>query len=664
MRKSFGLIAMLAGGLALAAAADAPKPEYRDNERNFWSLQPRSNPQTPQFTAAEDQGWAQHPIDAFVLRKLIENDLRPAPEAARRTLIRRVYFDLWGLPPSPGEVADFVNDSSPGAYEKLIDKLLAGPHYGERWAQHWLDVVRYAETEGFEYDRHLAGMWRYRDYVIDSFNEDKPYDQFVREQVAGDQIGPENHETLIAAGLHRLGAVRRNAGNQEVASSRNEVLTERTDVLGAAFLGLTVGCARCHDHMFDPIRQKDYYRLQAFMASTAERNMVLASDEEKEAWKKLVDEKEDEIKELRKQLDELEGEEKGRLHQKIRNLEVSLPDPLPTIATIKDDVENRTPIHVLDRGDFTKKQDPVGPRVLGVLLPDGAPELDPYLPDLRVKLADWLTEPNHPLIARVMVNRIWLNHFGTGIVNTPNDFGFNGDRPSHPELLDYLANQFVEGGWSIKRIQRMILLSNTYRQSSESPAAQAGITKDPENRLLWHFSRRRLEAEEIRDAMLAVSGELNPKAGGQSIMIPVDEQLVELLYKPAQWKVPQDQDEHHRRSVYLIAKRNLRLPFMEVFDQPALLTSCARRQSSTHAPQALELLNGPLANGLAGAFAGRLQDEAGAGAEQLVERAYLIAAGRPPTDAERKPAVEFVKSQPLREFALAIFNLNDFLYVN
>ncbi|MEX2303556.1 MAG: DUF1553 domain-containing protein [Bryobacterales bacterium] len=664
MRKPFGLIAMLAGGLALAVAAEAPKPEYRDNERNFWSLQPRSNPQPPEFTSAEDQAWARRPIDAFVLSKLVENELRPAAGAARDTLIRRVYFDLWGLPPSPAEVAEFVNDSSPDAYEKLIDRLLASPHYGERWAQHWLDVVRYAETEGFEYDRHLAGMWRFRDYVIDSFNEDKPYDQFVREQVAGDQIGPENHETLIAAGLHRLGAVRRNAGNQEVASSRNEVLTERTDVLGAAFLGLTVGCARCHDHMFDPIRQKDYYRLQAFLAATEENNIVLANEQEQEAWKGLVKEKEDEIKELRKQLDELEGEEKGRLHQKIRNLEVSLPDPLPTIATIKDDFENRTPIHVLERGDFNKKKDPVGPRVLGVLLPDGAPELDPYLPDLRIKLAEWLTEPNHPLIARVMVNRIWLNHFGTGIVNTPNDFGFNGDRPSHPELLDYLANEFVEGGWSIKRIQRMILLSNAYRQSSESPAGQAGITKDPENRLLWHFSRRRLEAEEIRDAMLAVSGEFNPKTGGQSIMVPVEEQLVDLLYKPAQWKVPQDQNEHHRRSVYLIAKRNLRLPFMEVFDQPALLTSCARRQSSTHAPQALELLNGPLANGLAGAFAERLQDEAGTDPEQLVQRAYLIAAGRLPTDAERKPAVEFVKTQPLREFALAIFNLNDFLYVN
>ena len=663
MRKTLGLVVMLAGVTA-AGAADAPKPEYRENERAFWSLQPRSQPALPEFETAADQAWAGRPIDAFVLRKLTASGLRPAPEADRATLIRRLYFDLWGLAPSPADVADFVNDASPDAYEKLVDRLLASPHYGERWAQHWLDVVRFGETEGFEYDRHLAGMWRYRDYVIESLNEDKPYDQFVREQIAGDEIGPENHETLIAAGLHRLGAVRRNAGNQEVASSRNEVLTERTDIIGSAFLGLTVGCARCHDHMFDPIRQKDYYRLQAFMAATEENNIVLASEQEQEAWKALVKEKEGEIRELRKKLDDLTGEEKGRLHQKIRNLEVSLPDPLPTIATIKNDYEHQTPIHILERGDYGKKKDQVGPRVLGVLLPDGTPELDAYRKNLRTALGEWLTDPDHPLTARVLVNRIWLYHFGQGIVNTPNDFGFNGDRPSHPELLDYLANEFVAGGWRIKPIHRMILLSQAYRQSSDSPLAPVATEKDPENRLLWHFERRRLEAEEIRDAMIAVSGKLNPAMGGQSIMVPVDDQLVDLLYKPAQWKLPEDQSEHYRRSVYLIAKRNLRLPFMEVFDQPALLTSCARRQSSTHAPQALELLNGPFANDLAEAFAERLRKEVGDDPVQLVERAYLLAAGRLPAAGELKPAVEFLKTQPLREFALAMFNLNDFLYVN
>jgi hypothetical protein len=664
VKQTLSLALVLAAGVTCARAADAAKPEYRENERALWSLQPRSRPPVPEFTAAGDQAWARSAIDAFVLRKLTENGLRPAPEADRDTLVRRLYFDLWGLPPTPADVADFVNDSSPDAYEKLVDRLLASPHYGERWAQHWLDVVRFGETEGFEYDRHMAGMWRYRDYVIDSLNADKPYDQFVREQIAGDEIGPENNETLIAAGLHRLGAVRRNAGNQEVASSRNEVLTERTDILGSAFIGLTVGCARCHDHMFDPIRQKDYYRLQAFLAATEENNIVLATAEEQEAWKKLVKEKENEIRELRKQLDELEGEEKGRMHQRIRNLEVSLPDPLPTIATIKNDFEHLTPIHVLERGDYSKKKEQVGPRVLGVLLADGAPELDAFRKDLRTTLAQWVTKPDHPLTARVLVNRLWLNHFGQGIVNTPNDFGFNGDKPSHPELLDYLANEFVAGGWRMKPIHRMILLSSAYRQASSSPHAGAAAQKDPNNRLLWSFSRRRLEAEEIRDSMLAVSGKLNSRTGGQSIMVPVDEQLVDLLYKPAQWKVPEDETENYRRSIYLIAKRNLRLPFMEVFDQPALLTSCARRPSSTHAPQALELMNGTLANDLAEAFAERLRQEAGDDPAQLVERAYLLATGRMPTEREREPAVEFLKTQPLREFALAVFNLNNFLYVN
>jgi hypothetical protein len=268
------------------------------------------------------------------------------------------------------------------------------------------------------------------------------------------------------------------------------------------------------------------------------------------------------------------------------------------------------------------------------------------------------------LTARVIVNRLWLNHFGQGIVTTANDFGFNGARPSHPELLDYLANELVAGGWHLKRIHRQILLSNAYRQAYESPLAKDAAAKDPANQLLWRFSRRRLEAEEIRDAMLAVAGKLNLKSGGQSIMVPVDEQLVDLLYNPAQWKVPEDKNENNRRSIYLIAKRNLRLPFMEVFDQPALLTSCARRQSSTHAPQALELLNGRLANELAADFAERLKREAGEDPARQIERAYQLSAGRMPTAAERTLATEFLKTQPLSEFAIAVFNLNDFLYVN
>lgn len=666
-------IALVSGAVLLTtsilfAGAARVESEYRESERKFWSLQKRSQPAVPAFSDESEQTWVRNSVDAFVLKKLKEEGLRPAPETDRSTLIRRVTFDLTGLPPSPAEVADFVSDNSPDAYEKVVDRLLASGRYGERWGVRWLDVVRFAETEGFEYDREVHGSWRYRDYVIQSFNNDKPYDQFVREQIAGDEIGPDKEEMQIAAGFHRLGAVRRNAGNQEVASSRNEVLTERTDIIGAAFLGLTVGCARCHDHMFDPIRQKDYYRMQAFLAATQEYQIVVAPEEEQKYVEETTKRIDSEIKKLRGTTKGLEGDEKKaaqkKINAQIEELKAQIPKPLPAIASIKNDPEKRTPIHILERGNYDSKGEPVGMRPLGVLLPDGTPEFAEDIPNPRTRLANWLTDPEHPLTARVAVNRIWEFHFGNGIVNTPNDFGFMGDRPSHPELLDHLANTFVDGGWKMKPIHRMMVLSSTYRQSSMSPNEASASEKDPENRLLWKFNRRRLEAEELRDTMLAVAGKLNLEAGGKSIMIPVEQELVDSLYKPDQWQVAVDPEDHSRRSVYLIAKRNLRLPFMEVFDQPALMTTCAAREASTHAPQALELLNGRTSNQLAGDLAKRLVREVGTNPEQLTERAYLLAVGRMPTDDEKKLAVEFIENQPLKEFALAIFNLNSFLYVN
>ena len=679
MTLRLGITALL--GTALLLVAAAPRSEYRDSERKHWSLLERTQPQVPAFSAPVDEEWIRssdspealrdsvEAIDAFVLSRLNEKGLRPASPADRRVLIRRLYFDLTGLPPSPAEVADFLTDKSPDAYPKLVERLLTSPHYGERWAQHWLDVVRFAESEGFEYDRHLPGAWRFRDYVIQSFNNDKPYDRFIREQLAGDEIDPSRNEYKIAAGFHRWGAVRRNAGNQEVAGSRNEVLTERTDIVGAAFLGLTVGCARCHDHMFDPIRQKDYYRLQGFLAATREHNLVLASEQTQAAWKAKTEEISKKVKELKEKAKKLPAEEQKPVYAEAARLEATLPEPLPTICSIENVDEKRTEIHVLERGNWDNKGDAVNIRALGVLLPEGAGELPPDTKNPRTKLADWIADPDHPLTARVMVNRIWQYHFGQGIVRTANDLGFNGGRPSHPELLDFLANEFVNSGWSVKHVHRLIVLSQSYRQSSRPahgvPGNDAlGNEKDPENRLLWRFSRRRLQAEEIRDAMLSVSGKLNTRRGGRSILVPVEEGLVKLLYKPSQWKVAEDRGEHYRRSIYLMAKRNLHVPFMEVFDQPALQTSCYRRESSTHAPQALELLNGGLSNELAAAFAERLESEVGPDKVQQVERAYLLAAGRDPTGQERDLGVEFLKEQPLREFALAMFNLNSFLYVN
>ncbi len=658
---------LVAATLLLAIPLTLAAAEYSDSERSFWSFQPRQAAAGPTV----DSDWASSPVDAFVWSRLAAAGLRPAPEAQPPELARRVYFDTTGLPPTPAELEAFVNDRSPGAWERLVDRLMSSPRWGERAAQRWLDVVRFAETEGFEYDRYLPGLWRYRDYVIESFNRDKPLDRFIAEQLAGDEMAADapqsdaDRELLAAAGFHRLGPVRRNAGNQEVASSRNEVLTERTDIVGTALLGMTVGCARCHDHMFDPIRQVDYYRLQAYFGASREANLVFDSDSTIEDWQKATKEIATKMKSLRGEIKLAEGEERLRLQAEHDALESQLPAPPPTLATVQNDPENPNQVHLLARGDHTKPLRPVDPRPLGVLLPEDAPTLPPDAEDPRSRLAGWITSPEHPLTARVAVNRIWQGYFGQGIVDTPNDFGAMGGRPSHPALLDFLANELVESGWSAKHVHRLILTSSAYRQASHNPAQeQRGMQQDASNRLLWRGPRRRLGAEEVRDAMLAAAGELNLAYGGKSVMLPVEDALVDLLYDPTQWRVPADQAQHRRRSIYLLAKRNLRLPFMEVFDQPALLTSCARRESSTHAPQSLELLNGPISNELAARFAARLDREAGRDLDSIIGQAYLLAAGRPPTEDEALIARNFLADNSLREFALAMFNLNSFLYLN
>jgi len=629
--------------------------------REFWAFQPVRLAPVPKPQSSRFK--IQNPIDAFVLARLQDKGLEPAPPASKAESIRRLSFDLTGLPPSPEEVKAFAQDRSPGAYERLVDRLLDSPHFGERWAQHWLDVVRYAETEGFEYDRHLPEAWRYRDYVIHSFQHDKPFDRFVTEQIAGDELASDGNEGATAAIFHRLGPVRRNAGNPEIALSRNEVLTERTDVIGSAFLGLTIGCARCHNHKFDPISQKDYYRLQAYLAETQENDILLVPPEQKKDWEEKTKAFNGELRKLRQAADQAEGEARTKLNEQIEELENKMPPYPPTIPSIHNDPSQRTEIHVLQRGEWEKKGERVAPRPLSVLVEEGCPELPAELPNPRTQLARWLANSGHPLTARVIVNRLWQHHFGVGLVKTANDFGRNGDRPSHPELLDWLAAELVKGGWRLKPVHRVIVMSSAYRQSCRSPAVEAAARVDPENRLLWRFGQRRLSAEEIRDAMLYVSGALNPKIGGPSVMVPVDKELVQLLYKPSQWEVARNATEHHRRSIYLIAKRNLRLPFMETFDQPGLLTSCGRRESSTHAPQALELLNGRLSNELAAAFARRLEKETGGNSNRIVERAYWLAVGRPPTSREHSLGAAFLKEQPLKEFALALFNLNAFLYV-
>jgi hypothetical protein len=644
------LLACILGWLPAPAAA-------------HWSLKPRTTPAVPAFRDRAGQAWLRTSIDAFILQKLRAAGLQPASTADRPTLIRRLSFDLNGLPPTLAQIDAFVNDPSPDAYERLVERLLASPHYGERWAQHWLDAVRYAESDGFEYDRYRPGLWRYRDYVIRCFNEDRPYDRFITEQLAGDEIDPDNPEMQVAAGFHRLGPVRRNAGNQAVAFSRNEVLTEMTDAIGVVFLGMTVGCARCHDHRFDDFPQDDYYRLQAFLAATHEHNIVLADKATQGDWQARTDKINARIKQLTRQID-AEPRGAGRretLEAKLQALQLSLPPPLPAICTVRNEDAQRTVIHVLKRGQPDRPGKQVGPGFPLVLNGGDLTARDCTKP--RTALAHWLTDPAHPLTARVFVNRIWQAHFGTGLVDTPNDLGHNGGVPSHPALLDHLANEFVRNGMQVKALHRLIVLSSTYRQASHAPDTAARV-KDPANRLLWKFPRRRLSAEELRDAMLAAAGVLNIKAGGASVVVPVEPDLVDLLYDKTQWQVTPEAAERDRRSIYLLAKRNLRLPFGQAFDQPDLQTSCPRRETSTHALQALEMLNGKTANRLADALARCLAREAGSDPARQVELAYRLTAGRPPTIEEERLALAFLQRQPLREFALAMFNVNGFLYVD
>jgi hypothetical protein len=446
------------------------------------------------------------------------------------------------------------------------------------------------------------------------------------------------------------------------------VLTEMTNVVGAAFLGVTVGCARCHDHKFDPFRQSDYYRLQAHFAQTDANDIVMASPEEQEAWKSKAAPIQQEMRRLQTQLRRVPEEQKAKLETDLEKLDEQMPDPLASIYAVKDVPAQATPIHLLGRGDYLAKGARVGVRPLGILLPEGIPELPLETEKPRLKLAEWVVDPANPLTARVMVNRIWQYHFGRGIVSTANDFGRMGTRPSDPELLDWLANQFIAGGWKLKPIHRMILLSSTYRQSAASPIAKIAMAKDAENSLVWKYGRRRLDAEEIRDSMLAAAGRLNGKIGGPSVMLPIDPELVLMLKRPQYWAPTRDKSEYDRRTLYLIYKRNLRLPMMEVFDAPDTLLSCARREQSTHAPQALELLNGQTSNTLAAAFAERLLKDRRTVSERI-DHAWRLAAGRLPTAAEKALALKFFDGAPddparTKEFALAVFNLNAFLYVN
>jgi hypothetical protein len=724
MRLSVAAL-LLAVSWTRATSADTP---------DDWAYKPVARPTVPKLSPQYSA--LGNPIDAFLLAKLNEKGLKYAPEADRRTLIRRVYFDLIGLPPMPDEVEAFVNDKSPDAYEKLVEKLLASPQFGERMALWWLDVVRFAETDGFKADDLRPHAWRYRDYVIRSFNADKPFDRFVAEQLAGDELYPDDTDAIVATGFLRHFPYEYNAVDIEL--KRQDMLNDITDTTAATFLGITLGCCRCHDHKTDPLLQTDYYRMQAFFAGFWPVEVSLQSPAEKTEYDGKLAAWEAETAELRQAMAEIEkpirdkatARERGRFSDDYARLldipaEKRTPLQKQLAVLVERQVYNRNKINpaqmkVADREkwegmakrmtEFEKDRPPDPPRAMAMsdlpvppptkLLKRGSwrnPAKEELVPGFlsaiddrdavvkpmgnslgrRAALANWIASKDNPLTARVIVNRVWQHHFGKGIVASSSDFGVTGDRPTHPELLDWLANELTSpstpasGGrqppeWGLKHIHRLIVTSAAYRQGAKGDAV--GAKADPENALLWQFPRRRLDGEALRDAMLAVAGRLNPKAGGPSVFPELPAELQKTA--GAQWKVTPDAAERDRRSVYVFVKRNLRYPLFALFDAPDRNETCSRRFVTTTAPQALTLLNDAIVLGFAKDFAIRITKEVGTDPAKVVGRAFLVALGRAPTAEERTAMLGFLKqhkgpqSEAVADLCHALLNLNEFLYVD
>ena len=755
----------------IEAGASYPEAGAAAGEPSWWSLKKPRRPQVPQLDES-----APNPIDAFILARLRERDLEPAPEADKATLLRRAYFDLIGLPPTPAQADRFLQNTSPDAFEELIDELLASSHYGERWGRHWLDVVRYADSAGFEGDVFYPNAWRYRDYVIKSFNEDKPYDRFVQEQIAGDELFPNNlemegfydidpeklehMEARIGTTLYTFGPEIQES-HLDAERLRYERLTDAVDTTAAAFMGLTLECSRCHDHKFDPFTQKDYFRLQAVFAASSRKTIPVVSSmstghrredyhrmialaEARASYRRFEKQVKDRVIEIKKKdyppevvrayevpmeersarelelaaplaqfymdmkiEDHLSDEETKRHGKHIRKLARAVLDvpvqdashrvkyqgffdvPSATVlGHLKPELVPDT--YLLNRGELSLKREIVHPGLPAALRGGSVPDtlsMDPFGPRYRKQFALWLTRPTHPLTARVMANRIWQGHFGHGLVRTSNDFGRQGGRPSHPELLDWLATEFVDRGWSVKAMHRLIMLSDAYRRDSRYTSA-AHRQQDPENRLLWRMNRRRLEGEAVWDSLHAVAGNLNPAMGGRPTIPPLSKvEMSSLRIKPW-WAVSEDPAAGRRRGVYILARRNFTFPMFDKFDVPNSSVSCAGREVTTVAPQALWSLNNDASFRQARVLADRLVREAGPGPEDQVELAWQLVLARPPTADERQEAITLLsrltssngsrashpsgegaepatgQREALTQLCLAMFNLSEFFYID
>jgi hypothetical protein len=705
-----------------------------ESPADHWAWRRPQRPGVPPVAHAPSSPEIRNPIDAFIVDRLRSMGLTLSPPADRPTLIRRVTYDLIGLPPTPEDTDAFVRDTAPDAWEKVVDRLLASPHYGERWGRHWLDLVRYADSNGFEHDEVRPDAWRYRDYVIRSLNADKPYDRFVTEQLAGDEAFPGDIDARIATGFCLLGPDMVDSADQP--QRRLNTLTDMTDTAGLAFLGLTITCARCHDHKFEPIPQSDYYRLQAFFAAAVFRHdLDIATPAERDAHAAASREYDAHTKTLRDEIAAIEGpvrsrlfeakvdklkpeardahrtppdkrnggqqelvaetagkvvvttaevtravpaEERARLQElqkQLKTFDHLKPPPLPVAMGITDRPGPPPVTHLLERGDLAHPAGEVQPGYPTVLVTANRAAgvtIEPLSGSTgrRLALARWVANPDNPLTARVIVNRLWQHHFGRGIVATPSDFGLRGERPTHPELLDWLANELVAGGWRLKRMHKLMLMSRTYQQSSMT-AVVAGAFKASDalgetmnapamQTLLPRMNRRRLDAEDVRDALLAISGRLSAAMRGPGVVVP---ETAPGGGGAKVLPVNPDSGERARRSVYLFARRNLRHPFLEAFDLPDSNLSCPRRERSTTAPQALALLNDADVISAAKALAEKL-DKASPTEDARIERAYRLALGRLPTKNERDRARTFLRDSPLSELCRALINMNEFLYLD
>jgi hypothetical protein len=652
-------------------------PGEKAGAAGHWAFQPPARSLLP---AVKDAKWVRNPIDQFILARLEGEGVRPSPEAPRATLVRRLYLDLLGLPPSPREVEDFLADTRPNAYELLVERLLANPHYGERWGRHWLDLARYADTHGFTIDAPRE-IWKYRDWVIDALNRDLPFDRFVIEQYAGDMLPGATVEQKIATGFHRNTLINEEGGI-DVEQFRVEAVADRVNTTGVVFLGLTLGCARCHDHKYDPISQKEYYQLFAFLNNQSEPTLSLASPEvaaKRDTIRAQLDKLEDALDvQLKDWVTKLPEAERKALKQEITGILNLRPDQrtagqkrqlagffskkgaefkkrfseidalkkqepkFPTSMILQELPKGRV-THVHIGGDFTRKGEKVGPGVPAVLhrlrLRQDSSVREK---SNRLDLARWLVDRGNPLTARVTVNRMWQRYFGAGLVETENDFGTQGALPTHPELLDWLAVEFMESGWRVKALHKLIVTSATYRQSSRARPDLSEI--DPHNKLLARQGRLRLDAEIVRDSALAASGLLSPKLGGPSVFPPQPDGIYQFTQVQRPWKVSSGADRY-RRGVYTFFQRSAPYPALTVFDAPDGTSSCTRRVRSNTPLQALTLLNDEAFLELGRWLASRTLAEGPDDDAGRIRHVFRLCLARAPSPAEASRLARYLAQQ-------------------